>query len=156
MLIFGAAASRLVEFAVELALALLLLIAIHHGGVPASMVLLPLLVVLQVLLAVGLVMMIATLAVFYHDVQHALPIVVLILFYVSPVFYPASLVPAAFQRAYLFNPIAGLLTLYHVTLYEGRFPPATLLAGVTVAAVAVCLAGYGIFNRFKPLFAEIV
>ncbi|MGH7657417.1 MAG: ABC transporter permease, partial [Gemmatimonadales bacterium] len=127
-----------------------------HHAVPASFVLLPFLILLQVLMAIGFMMPIATLSVFYSDVQHALPIVLLMLFYVSPVFYPASMVPEELRQVYFLNPIAGLLTLFHTVLYEGRFPSPGLL-GATIGATAVlCLLGYAVFNRYKLLFAEIV
>lgn len=154
--ILGAAAARLVEFGVEMALALAVLIVFRHHGVPASFVLLPVLVVLQLLIAVGLMMIVSTLSVFYFDVQHALPILLLILFYLSPVFYPASLVPEQLRGVYYLNPLAGLLTLFHTTLYMGHFPSALFLGGVTVEALIIALLGYVVFSRYQPLFAEIL
>ena len=155
VLLFAAAASRLVEFAIEMAIAVLLLIFIHHGTVPPSFILLPLLVTLQVLLAIGLAFPVATLSVFYSDVQHAIPILLLMLFYLSPVFYPATMVPESLLPFYYLNPIAGLLTLYHDSLYGGHWPSPVLLASMTVASVGLCGLGYALFNRYKRLFAEI-
>ncbi len=156
ILVLSAALSRLVEFGVELAIALALLVLLHHRGVPASFVLLPVLLVLQVMLVIGVQLPIATLAVFYHDVQHALPIVLLMLFYASPVFYPARLVPAALQQVYFLNPFAGVLTLFQTVLYDGRFPSAALLAGTAAAALALCVVGYAIFDRHQRVFAELL
>jgi lipopolysaccharide transport system permease protein len=156
VLVLATAASRLVEFAVEMAIAVLLLIVIHHGRVPASFALLPWLITIQVLLAIGLAMPVATLSVFYSDVQHAVPILLLMLFYLSPVFYPAALVPESLRPFYFLNPIAGLLTLYHDALYGGQWPSAILLASVSLAAIGLCALGYAVFNRYKRLFAEIV
>jgi ABC-type polysaccharide/polyol phosphate export permease len=156
VLVFATAASRLVEFSIEMAIAVVLLIVAHHHGVPSSFALLPFLIAIQVLLAVGLAMPIATLSVFYSDVQHAMPILLLMLFYLSPVFYPVTLVPAALQPFYFLNPLAGLLTLFHEVLYAGVWPSGWLLAGVTLAAVGCCAIGYLIFNKYKVLFAEIV
>ena len=156
VLVLATAASRLVEFAVEMAIAVLLLIVIHHGSVPASFALLPLLIMIQVLLAIGLALPIATLSVFYSDVQHAIPIVLLMLFYLSPVFYPATMVPDTLRLLYFLNPIAGLLTLFHDALYGGQWPSLRLLGGMFLASVGLCTAGYAIFNRYKKLFAEIV
>jgi len=156
VLLFAAAASRLVEFAIEMAIAVLLLIVIHHESVPPSFVLLPLLITLQVLLAIGLAFPVATLSVFYSDVQHAIPILLLMLFYLSPVFYPATMVPESLLPFYFLNPVAGLLTLYHDALYAGHWPSPLLLGGMTVASVGLCGLGYALFNRHKRLFAEIV
>lgn len=156
VLVLGATLSRLIEFTAEMTLALLVLTLLHHGGVPASFALLPVLLALQTLLALGLVMPVAALAVFYHDLQHALPAALLTLFYLSPVFYPAHMVPEVIRSFYFVNPIAGLLTLYHAVLYEGVMPSAALLGGVTAAASAAFLIGYAVFNRYKNVFAEVV
>jgi homopolymeric O-antigen transport system permease protein len=156
VLVLGALASRLVEFLVELSLVVLALTLLYHRGLPSSFALLPLLVALQVFLALGLVLPLATLSVFYSDVQHALPVLLMVLFYASPVFYPARLVPTALHHLYFLNPIAGLLTLYQTVLYEGRFPSLALLAGVTAASIALCWLGHAIFHRYQGLFAELV
>ena len=78
------------------------------------------------------------------------------LFYLSPVFYPASLVPSAYQTLYLLNPIAGLLTLYHDVVYAGQWPSALLLAGTAAQAAIVYTLGYAVFHRYATVFAEIV
>ncbi|HEX5438861.1 MAG TPA: ABC transporter permease [Gemmatimonadaceae bacterium] len=156
VLVLGAALARLVEFGAEMFIALVALIVFRHHGIPLSFVTLPVLVLLLLLLAVGLMMPVATLAVFYHDVQHALPIVLLILFYVSPVFYPARMVPAALRGIYLLNPIARLLTLFQTVLYDGRMPSAAAFANLFLIAIPVCLVGYAIFARYQAVFAEIV
>lgn len=156
VLVLGSAASRLFEFLVELCLVLVALVLLHHGGVPASFALLPVLLVLQVLLALGLVMPLAVLSTFYADVQHALPVALMLLFYASPVFYPATLVPEAVRGLYLLNPIAGLLTLYQEVLYGGRLPSLPLLGGVTLVTLLLFLLGYGIFRRYRDVLAEIV
>jgi lipopolysaccharide transport system permease protein len=156
ILVFGAVGSRLLEFVAEITLIMVMLAAFHHGHIPASFVLLPVLLVIQVLLVIGLALPIATLSVFYYDVQHALPIALTTLFYLSPVFYPAEMVPAAARHLYFLNPVAGLLTLYQQILYAGKMPSLSLLYGMIVAAIAIYALGYAIFNRYASVFAEIV
>lgn len=155
ILVLGAAGSRLIEFCAEIAFILLALIVLHHHGVPASYVLLPVLILIQLLLAIGLALPIATLSVFYYDVYHALPIALTTLFYLSPVFYPAAMVPETARSYYFLNPLAGLLTLYQDVVYAGRIPDATLLFGTASAAIVICLVGYAIFRRYASVFAEI-
>jgi len=156
ILVFGAVGSRLIEFMAEIAIIFVLLVAFHHHHVPPSFLLFPVLLVIQVLLVIGLALPIATVSVFYYDVQHALPIALTTLFYLSPVFYPAQMVPEAARPFYFLNPIAGLLTLYHDILYTGRMPSATLLFGTIAAALLVYFIGYAIFNRYASVFPEIV
>ena len=156
VLLFSGAASRLVEFLAELTPVVVVLAVVHHQGVPVSFLLLPVLVLLLTLMTVGLLLPLSTLSVFYTDVQHLLGAVLLMLFYVSPVFYPASMVPEGIRDPYFLNPFAGLLTLFHSVLYEGRFPPAPLFAATAATAFGIFLIGYAIFNRHKHRFPEIL
>lgn len=154
--VIAATVSRLLEFAIELTLIFVLLAIFHHGALPASFLVAPLIVTLQLLVLLGLILPVAAMSVFYYDVRHLLPPVVQVLFYVTPVFYTLDLVPEPLRPLYYLNPIAGLMQLYHVTLYDGRFPSATLLGALSAAALLVCLIGYGIFRHYRPLLAEVV
>jgi lipopolysaccharide transport system permease protein len=155
-LILGAAISRLVEFLAELVLILVVISVAHHGRAPASFLLVPLLAVQQFLFSIGLCAIIATISTFYYDARHALPIVLTMLFYISPVFYPASMVPEPIRPLYMVNPMAGLLTLYKNAVYEGQMPSALLLISVTLYSILIAWIGYAIFNRYKATFPEIV
>jgi ABC-type polysaccharide/polyol phosphate export permease len=155
ILILSACLSKLVEFLIEIAIVLLVLLVFHHRAVPASMVLFPLVLFFQVILAIGLMFPLAAVAVLYYDVQHALPIVITSLFYISPVFYPVGMIPEGARFVYHLNPVVGLLRLYHAIFYEGIWPSGTLLAGVAVTAVVTCAAGHAIFNRCKESCVEI-
>lgn len=154
--VLAAVGSRLVEFGIEMGLVLFALVTLHHHGVPASFLWLPWLVLVQVVLALGLVFPLAALAAFYQDVQHALPIALTTLFYVSPVFYPASMVPAALRSAYLANPLAQLMTAYHQVVYAGQAPSGASVSVLTVTTALVFGVGYAIFNRYRANIAEII
>lgn len=156
ILVFGAAGSRLIEFMAEIGLVLVALALFHHRGIPQSYLLLPVLMLIQLLLVIGIALPIATLSVFYYDVYHALPIALTTLFYLSPVFYPAQMVPEAARTLYFLNPVSGLLTLYHEAFYWGRMPSSPLLGGMLLAALAIYLAGYAIFRRYAAIIPEIV
>jgi ABC-2 type transport system permease protein len=156
ILVLGAALAKLVEFIAALALVLLAIVTFHHRGAPASFLLLPLLLVIQLLLVIGLALPITALSTFYYDVRHALPLALATLFYASPVFYPAWLVPQAIRPLYMLNPVAGLLTLYHHVLYQGRVPPVALLGGMLAASAVLCALGYAIFRRYAAVYPEVV
>jgi ABC-type polysaccharide/polyol phosphate export permease len=154
--ILAAALSRLVEFTIELVLVLLVLAIFHHGHVPMSFAVIPVLIVVQVVLALGLAFPIATVSVFFHDLEHALPILVTSLFYISPVFYPATMVPEAWRSLYMASPLAQVLTLFHTVVYAGQMPTPAALLLVSAMSIVLFIIGYGIFNRYQHLFAELV
>lgn len=156
ILAFSLALSRMTEFLVEQALVLVLLIVVHHHGVPASFAILPVLIVLQFVLAVALELPIATLCVFFKDVEHAMPIALTALFYISPVFYPVSMIPEGARTIYMINPIAQLLRLYHLVLYEGQFPSVAALGTAIASILVLAVIGHAVFGRFEHLYAEIL
>lgn len=156
ILVISAVVTRLLEYVAELLLILIVLIVVHHQGVPGSFCLLPLLILSQLLLGIGLAFPIATVSAFYSDVQHGIPIVLTALFYISPVFYPMTFVPDSLREIFMINPFAQLLTLYHEVLYEGFFPSTALLGVTLVVSALIALAGYLVFGRFRDVFAELV
>lgn len=156
VLITATVLSRLVELLAELALVLVLLTAFHHQGLPVGYLWLPVLLLLQAALVLGLALPLATLSAFFHDVQHALPIGLMVLFYASPVFYPASLVPERVRLLYQLNPFAGLLTSYQSALYQGHAPAPGLLALTAAEALVIAGIGYAVFRRYRALLPEIV
>src|SRR5687768_10572733 len=156
ILVLSSVIARLVEFAAEIVLVVAALVIFHHHGVPASLVLLPVAVAATLLLATGVALPVAAGSVFFKDIQHAVPVALMMLGYLSPVFYPMSLVPERFHAIYLLNPVAALLTLYHEILYEGRFPAFALLMGTVASAIIACVIGVILFRRQRALFAEII
>ena len=71
---------------------------------------LPFLFVLQIILAAGLAFPMAIFSVWYRDVQHALPVLVMALFYSSPIFYPLSIVPERYEILVSTQPDCPIVT----------------------------------------------
>ncbi len=154
--VLAATFSRLLEFLIAFALVVILIAVFHHGRLVASFLLLPLLLVLQLLLTVGLALMVAALGVFYYDVRHMLPVALTALFYITPIFYSVRLVPEGLMPLYAVNPLAHLLGAYQTVLYDGVVPAASELATLSLISIGVFFLGYAVFNRFRPIFAEVV
>ena len=156
VLILSASLSRLIEFAAEMILILLVLVVAHHHSVPASFSMLPVLILLQVVLILGFMFPVATLSTLYTDVQHALPIAMTSLFYLSPVFYMIEMVPESLRHYYLLNPFAGLLTIYHQVLYDGVFPDPVVFLITSIQALILFAVGYRVFYRNQEACTELV
>ena len=154
--VLAAIMSRLAEFLIEFGLAILLIAIFHHGGLPASFWMLPVLIVVQILMVVGLSLPVAALGVFYYDVRHMLPIALTALFYATPIFYSLDLVPSGIRAFYLANPLVHLLDAFQAVAYEGVIPPSESLATLGFISLVTFLTGYAVFNRFRPIFAEVV
>jgi ABC-2 type transport system permease protein len=122
--------------------------------------LIPILVLLT-MLATGVGMLLSVLYIRYRDVQPIWEVVSQILFYASPVLYVATMVPDDYQRAYLANPIASILTQVRHAIVDPTAPslataigdPVRMLIplGIVVGLLALGLAS---FNRMAPSIAE--
>jgi lipopolysaccharide transport system permease protein len=113
-----------------------------------------LLLALATALAVGL--WLSALNVRYRDVGYAIPFVVQIWMYASPVAYPVSLVPERWRVLYSLNPMAGVIEGFRWALL-GR---GTLDFGATAASAvlvgALLLGGLVYFRRVERTFADVV
>jgi homopolymeric O-antigen transport system permease protein len=156
VLVVSGVLSRLVEFAAEMVLVVVALVLMRHHGVPPAFLLLPVVILIQVLLTTGLALPLAAMGVFFEDVQHALPVGLTLLSFLTPVYYPASYVPESFRAVWSLNPFVGLLELYHGVLYEGSVPSAGAFIGSTVAALVFFAAGLALYRWKRASFAEVV
>ena len=96
-------------------------------------------------LALAVTIALAGLTVRYHDISHLVPLALTILFYATPIVYPPSLVPDAWQGVLDANPAGVVVRLFHATLYGGPWPPAwasVLCTTVAVVGFAAATAWY--------------
>ena len=137
---------------------LAVLIALKAYGEPIRLSGLPIALALMVpymLLAAGLGALLAALQTLLRDVEHVVQVLITILFYASPILYPASLLPAAVQGYVKANPLAWFSErLREVLLGSGGFVPAD--AVVTIACLAVFAGGLWVFNRLSPSFEDFL
>jgi ABC-type polysaccharide/polyol phosphate export permease len=130
------------NFLVYLAsLPLLVVLLVAYGRMPGpSLVLLPLVLGLEGVLVIGLGLAVATLNVFYRDVQQLAAVALSLLFYLTPVFYRAEQAGGAAHLVFAANPMAAVVAA-HRALWLGTPPPWAALAGA--AAVTALAAGLG-------------
>ena len=117
----------------------------------------PLLGVGLVALACGVSLLLAGLNVYYRDFRHALPFVLQLWLFASPVVYPLTVVPDRWRELYaLLNPAAGLIDSFRRTLALGELPDPTLLGLSLLSTAMICVLGYALFKRLEPNFADVV
>ncbi|MDQ3028060.1 MAG: ABC transporter permease [Pseudomonadota bacterium] len=151
-------ASVLACCAVHAAGFIVVLLALKAFGEPIRLAGLPvalLLLVPYMLLAAGIGAVLAALQTLLRDVEHVVQVVITILFYASPILYPASLIPAALQGWVKVNPLAWFSErMREVLLQGGGFVPGDAI--VAAGCVAVFFAGLWVFNRLSPSFEDFL
>jgi lipopolysaccharide transport system permease protein len=137
-------------------LALLLAFVGAVYGLGWTVLALPVVLALQVMLTLGLGWLLACVNVFLRDVGQVLGLAVTLAMFLTPIFYPADLVPGRFQWLLALNPLHHLVDAYRALVLEGRLPGAAGIAGLAVMALAVFVLGHWAFQRAKPAFVDVI
>lgn len=135
---------------------LLILILLYRIPLHITMLLLPFLVLIQLVLALGVAYAVSALAVFRRDVVFGTPFVMQFWMYASPVIYPTSAVPERFRWLYNLNPMAGLIEAYRSVILRGELPNLTTLFIATTASALALVFGYWLFKSLEMRFADVV
>ena len=121
------------------------------SGLPLALVL----ILPYMLLAVGLGAFLAALQTLLRDVEHAVQVILMMVFYGSPILYPASIVPAWARPWVEANPLAWFSERLREVLLQGGGP----VPGDAVAAagcLAAFVAGMWVFERLSPHFEDFL
>jgi len=146
--------SGLLDFAI--AFGLLVILMIYYGvGFSLSILMLPVLVVLTGLLAIGIGMWMSALNVKYRDIRYALPFIIQLGMFATPIIYPASLVPEKWRWLIALNPLTGQIEAYRSAIFGKPFDWFSL--GIS-ALITVAILFYSaiMFKRMEKSFADII
>jgi lipopolysaccharide transport system permease protein len=139
--------------AVLLFVAALLLI---RGAIPASALWLPALLIPQILLTLGLCWFLAALGVFARDLGQIIGFLLTLWFFLTPICYPESSLPASAAWLLSKNPLFVLVRGYRTVLLEGAAPNALSLVKLWGLSVAIFLGGHALFHKLRRSFADVV
>jgi lipopolysaccharide transport system permease protein len=109
--------------------------------------LVPIVVVLQQLMAFGLGLLLATLTVFFRDIPHVLNVVLQVWFWATPIVYQATIIPNQFGWVYDWNVFARYTDAYRALMVEGQLPPLRSWLGLVTISACTILAGSLVFHR---------
>lgn len=144
---------------VDLFISSLLLVAMMVWfGVPIGLSLLwvPILVLLTILLALGLGLALAALGTYRRDVIFAVPFLMQFWLLATPIMYPLSAVPQAWQFLYSLNPMVGIIEGFRGAIVLGAAPDLGLLALSMFGIIAVWLVAWPLFRYMSRYFADVL
>ncbi len=105
-------------------------------------------------LVYGMSLVLSALYVYYRDLNQIWDVLLQAGFFLSPIVYPAEIVPDKYQAAYMLNPVTVTIEMYREALLYATTPSAADLAFVAAAAGAALLFGAAVFGRLEGRFAE--
>jgi len=151
--------SMIIAPVVDLALSLGFLFGmLLYAGIPLTWkaLTLPAFIIIAMLTAIGISLFVSAANVKYRDVGHAIPFMVQIWMFVSPVAYPVSLVPEKWRFFYGLNPMAGVIEGFRWALL-GQTAPDTLVMTASLAVFSMLVfAGLMYFRQMERQFADVI
>ena len=138
-----------------LALPVLLVFAWASGHRPnLTLLALPLVVLVQFVLTLSISYYLAILHVPYRDTQYLLGVLLMLGFYLVPIFYNSATIPARYQQIYRLNPVVGILEGYRSILVHGEMPRTLPLVITGLISLVVLAVGWTLFTRMSYSFIE--
>lgn len=155
MIIPGAAVGAgLVDFGIAFGL-LAVLMVYYQVTLTWHLLMLPVLVLLITLIAVGVGMWMSALNVKYRDIRYALPFLIQLWMFASPIIYPPSMVPQQWRWILNLNPLTGIIDGFRSALFGKDFNWSALGISLLVTLTVLVYAAYD-FRRMEKSFADIV
>ncbi len=109
-----------------------------------------------VLLLLGLSWFFSAIAVYIRDIAHLMGLVITLLLFLSPVFYTLEMIPEPLRNFMYLNPLTSLIELFRAAVLLNEPPSLILFTPAFLLSLLVFFAGYHVFNRLRPGFADVL
>ncbi|MEW6258870.1 MAG: ABC transporter permease [Thermodesulfobacteriota bacterium] len=135
---------------------LLAILFFYDRTFTSAIAVLPMILGIQTTLIVGLSLIVATLNVFYRDVQYIITVALMLLFYLTPVFYAARNLNDRYQWVFHLNPMAVLIDSYRSILYWGYLPSWIQLAAVAAFSMLLLWGAHRFYRKRLPDMIDLL
>lgn len=151
-------AQTVASFTLGLAWFLLLFIGaiFFFGEISFTMLLLPLILVELFLFTLGVSYFVASLGVYVRDTAYVVGVVLQILFFMTPIFYPIKAVPEEYRWPLLLNPLTTMIEEARKVFLYGQLPDWKFLGISFLVSVIVCQLGAAWFTKTKKGFSDVL
>ena len=147
------AISGLVNFFIS---CIIVLIFCVFGGLGISwhLILLPLIALIQFIFTLGLVLALSAINIYIKDTEYIVQFIINMLFYATPILYPATLFPEKIRWVLYLNPLTGIIDAYRDIFMYHQMPGLMSILYLVVVAVIIFFVGLAIFRKLEKGFAE--
>ncbi len=151
----SAVAAGLVDLAIAFLIQIVLMIY-YRVGISSAFLMIPVLVLLTTLLALGVGMWLSALNVKYRDIRYAIPFLIQLWMFASPIIYPESMLQGKLKYVLRLNPLTGIIENFRVALFgHNNFDWNSLGLSTAITLFILIYSAYS-FRRMERGFADIV
>lgn len=115
---------------------------------------LPVIMLVEYILALGMAMLTSAITVYFRDLEHILGIVTMAWMYMTPIMYDKSIVPENLMPIFNLNPMTHVIECYRAVLYGKKIPDLTTLLSAAGLGILILIVGILVFNKLQKRFAE--
>ena len=146
--------TQFVNMVLSLFVVMAVLLVCGKGISLQALAFLPLIMLLEYLLALGSTLIVSSAAVYVRDLQYFMGIVTMAWQFMTPIMYGIEMVPERFLGIFYINPMTPVILAYRDILYYKRIPELKTLLSAAGFAVILLIAGFLVFGKLKRRFAE--
>lgn len=154
-IVISTIASKLIDYLVNIALFFVLFFVMNQDLVNGYIIFLPILLITQISLQLGLGLIASSINVYYRDVQNAVDLLLQVLFYLTPIIYPLNIIPENLAAIIKLNPLTIIISLYRDILFNQTVVIKELVS-VFFLSVLILLIGVIIFRKLEIKFADVI
>jgi lipopolysaccharide transport system permease protein len=129
---------------------------LFFGTPQATALMLPLIALPFMMFILGLCWGLASLGVYLRDVSQILGIIISVLMFMSPIFYPASALPEDYRQLIYLNPLTPVIEMTRDVLYWGKMPGFKLLCLYWIATGFIGWLGFAWFQKTRQGFSDVL
>lgn len=133
---------------------ILIIVLISGLGVSYYIVFLPVVILIQYILCLGLALFISAITVYLRDIEHLISIFVMVLFYGTPIVYSIHNIPAGLANVLYLNPMSSVIEAYRDIFYYKQMPNMINLGILSGIVLVGFILFYLIFKKLEKGFAE--
>lgn len=131
-------------------------ILVRYQSLPATYLLLPVLLVLQMLAMMGLSYVLSGIGAYLRDTKDIIQVLVVVGVYLLPIFYLPSSVPSQFRVLMYLNPFSYMVWCFQDALYFGRFEHPWAWPVFAVLSLGMFFTGFAVFSRVRVMFGNVL
>ena len=135
---------------------LLVAILLLRGHLPLSVAYLPVVLLPFILITLGLAWLLTSLGVYLRDIGQGIGMLITVLLFASPVFYPLSALPTTLQETLMLNPLNVAIEQIRRILMDGQAPQWDALGIYSIVSLIITWAGYAWFQKTRKGFANVL
>lgn len=124
------------------------------GFNPLALLFLPLIMIIEYILALGIAFIVSAVTVYFRDLEQIVGVMMMAWIYLTPIMYDVDFIPEQFRTLFFINPMTPVIVVYHDILYYRVIPSSESLLQAVLVSLAIFAVGFLLFWKLDQGFAE--